>query len=177
MSAGRKSPARTRRSPHAEADSQIAQLQAMEDDPDQQEAEALLLLAKSKHLNVVQASLAILRERAHPGIRAPLHAKYDWCDGSRDPGGYIRAGIIHTLRPILQNDDLPILYRAVATYEMQGMYELCAGMRAASLLAFLDLDIELGAMFATRLLNDPRNSFSEEPALTAVHVLASCQQL
>jgi hypothetical protein len=176
MSAGRKSPVRGRRSPHAEADEQIAALHALEFEPDAQELQALVLLEKSKHLNAIQAALAVLRERADPGFRSALHAKYEWCNGGRDPGGFIRAGIIHALRPIIHWDDLPILYRAVATYEMQGMYELCAGVRAAALLAFLDLDVELGAMFATRLLNDPQNSFSEEPAMTAVHVLASCRQ-
>jgi hypothetical protein len=177
MPAGRKSPARTRRSPHAEADGQIAALRALEFEPEEQEREALALLAKSKHLNAVQVALSILQERAHPGLRLPLHEKYEWCDGGRDPGGFIRAGIIHALRPIINDDDLPILYRAVATYEMQGMYELCAGVRAAALLAFLDLDMDLGSLFATRLLNDPRNSFSEEPAMTAARVLASCQNL
>jgi hypothetical protein len=177
MPAGRKSPARTRRSPHAEADSQIAALRALEFEPEEQEREALALLAKSKHLNAVQLALSILQERAHPGLRSPLHEKYEWCDGGRDPGGFIRAGIMHALRPIITESDLPILYRAVATYEMQGMYELCAGVRAAALLAFLDLDMDLGALFATRLLNDPRNSFSEEPAMTAVRVLASCRNL
>ena len=174
MSAARKSP---RKSPHAEADGQITALRALEFEPEAQEREALALLEKSKHLNAVQAALSVLQDRPHPGLRAPLHAKYDWCDQGRDPGGFIRAGIIHTLRPIIQQDDLPILYRAVVTYEMQGMYELCAGVRAAALLAFLDLDMDLGALFATRLLHDPRNSFSEEPAMTAVHVLASCQNL
>jgi hypothetical protein len=176
MSAGRKSPAKGRRSPHAEADEQIAALHALEFEPERQEQQALTLLDKSRHLSVVQAALAILQSRAHPGLRPALHRKYDWCDSGRDPGGFIRAGIIHALRPIIQWDDLPILYRAVATYEMQGMYELCAGVRAAALLAFLDLDVELGALFATRLLNDPQNSFSEEPAMTAVRVLASCRQ-
>ena len=177
MPAGRKSPDRSRRSPHAEADARIAELRAMAENPAAREALALSLLEKSKHLNVAQAALAVLQEQAHPGLRAPLHAKYAWCNGSRDPGGFVRAAIIHALRPIIQQSDLPILYQAVATYEMQGLYELCAGVRAAALLAFLDLDIELAAMFATRLLNDPRNSFSEEPAMTAVHVLSAVRQL
>lgn len=177
MPAGRKTGSASRRSPHAEADAQIGQLQLLEDDPEAQEREALTLLEKSRDLRVVQAALAVLRERAHPGLRSALHAKYAWCDQRRDPGGFIRAGVIHALRPIIQWDELPILYQAVQTYEMQGMYELCAGVRAAALLGFLDLDTDLGAFHAARLLNDPQNSFSEEPAMTAVQVLAACRQL
>jgi hypothetical protein len=177
MPAGRKSPDRSRRSPHAEADAQIAELRALTGDPEAQESLALRLLEKSKHLNVAQVALDVLRERAHAALRPPLHAKFDWCNSSRDPGGFIRAGIVHALRPIIQPADLPILYRAATTYEMQGMYELCAGVRAAALLGFLDLDFDLAAMFAARLLIDPQNSFSEEPAMTAVHVLASGGQV
>jgi hypothetical protein len=177
MPAGRKPPARTRRSPHAEADEQIAALQALEFEPEEQERQALVLLEKSKHLNTVQAALTILKQRVHPGLRTALHAKYAWCNSSRDPGGFIRAGVVHALRPIIQWNDLPVLYSAVATYEYQGNYELCAGVRAAALLAFLDLDTALGALFANRLLNDPQNSFSEQPAMTAVQVLATCGQL
>ncbi len=177
MSVGRKSPERSRRSPHAEADAQIAEIRTLADDPEAQEALAVRLLEKSKHLNVVQVALTVLQERPQPTLRAPLHAKYAWCNGGRDPGGFIRAAIVHALRPMIQAADLPILYQAVATYETQGMYELCAGVRAASLLGFLDLDTDLAAMFATRLLVDPQNSFSEEPAMTAVHVLSTIGQL
>jgi hypothetical protein len=166
-----------RRSAHAEADAQISQLRDLEGDAAAQESEALRLLEKSKHLQVVQAALAVLGASAHPGLRAPLHAKYAWCSQKGDPGGFIRAGIIHALRPIAQWDELPIFYQAVQTYEYQGMYELCAGVRAAALLGFLDLDPGLAAMHAARLLNDPQNSFSEEPAMTAVGVLGATSTL
>jgi len=177
MPANRQPATRNRRSPHAIADAQIAELRAMQDDPAGQQELALRLMDQSKHLQVVQAALGILKTREDPALRPALHAKYDWCNSSRDPGGFIRAGIIETLRPIIRREDLPVLFRGVATYEMQGMYELCAGVRAAALLAFLDLDTGLAAMFGTRLLADPRNSFSEEPALTAAKVLALTDQV
>jgi hypothetical protein len=168
------------RSAHAEAKGQIAGLHALAAEPERQRAVAMDLVRKSRHPDIVRAALAILRDAEDPDLRPFLHEKYDWCDGSperNDSGGIIRAAIIRALQPIVHGDDLPILQRALVSYQTLGMYELCAELRAAGLLALNDLDPDLAALYAARFLTDPQNSNSGEPALSAVRLLAAQQAL
>jgi hypothetical protein len=169
-----------RTSPHAAAGRQVQDLAALADDPAAQRVLALALLDRSTHLEVLRAALAVLGEARDPDLRPALHAKYDWCEaapGKRDGSGYIRAGIVRALQPVINPDDAPLLQRAMVTYQMVGIYEVCAELRAAALLAANDLDPALAALFAARFLHDPRNSFSGEPARTALDVLAAQQNL
>lgn len=141
---------------------------------------AIDLVQRSRDLEVLRAALAVLAEEREPELRPMLHEKYAWCEsvpGKRDSSGFIRADIVRALHPILQPADDDILRRAMTTYQMQGMYELCAELRAAGLRAMNDLDPDTAALFAARFLNDPLTSFSGEPALTAVRVLAAQQRL
>lgn len=177
---GRTTADRRGRSAHAEAKGQIASLTALASDPDRQRDAAIELARKSRHPDIVRAALAILRDAEDPDLRPFLHEKYDWCDGAperNDSGGIIRAAIIRALQPIVHSDDLPILRRALASYQMLGLYELCAELRAAGLLALNDLDPDLAALYAARFLTDPLNSNSGEPALSAVRLLAVQQEL
>jgi hypothetical protein len=144
------------------------------------QAIALDLVERSRDLEVLRAALAVLEEARDPSLRPALHAKYDWCEAApvkRDSSGFIRAGIVRVLHPIVQPADEPVLLRALVTYQMQGMYELCAELRAAALQALADLDPETAALFAARFLTDPLTSFSGEPALTAIRLLAAQQRL
>lgn len=177
---GRASSARKGRSTHAEATHQIADLQALADDPERQRTAAMELVRKSRHPDIVRVGLKVLRDAEDPSLRPFLHQKYDWCDGSperNDSGGIIRAAIIRTLQPIIHGDDLPILQRALASYQMLGLYELCAELRTAALLALNDLDPDLAALYAARFLTDPSNSNSGEPALSSVRLLAAQREL
>lgn len=174
------STSRSRKSPHAEAGTQLTELAALVSDPAARVERALALMESSRHLEVVRAAITVLEEAADPALRPALHAKYDWCERSgsaRDSSGFIRAAIVRALHPILQPDDLPLLERALTTYQMQGMYELCAGLRAAALRAANDLDPTLAALYAARFLTDPLTSFSGEPARTAIQLLAAQQNL
>lgn len=138
------------------------------------------LVATSRDLEVIRPALAVLGEANDPSLRPFLHEKYAWCETQptrRDSSGFIRAGIIKALTPIIHVDDLPVLLRALATYQMQGMYELCAELRAAALVALNDLDPDLAACHAARLLIDPQTSFSGQPALTAAKVLGAQQNI
>lgn len=176
----RTSPARKGRSTHAEAKGQIADLTALASDPDRQRAVAMELVRKSRHPDIVRAALGILRDAEDPDLRPFLHEAYDRCDASperNDSGGIIRAAIVRALQPIIHTDDLPILQRALVSYQMLGLYELCAELRAAGLLALNDLDPDLAALHAARFLTDPLNSNSGEPALSAVRLLAAQQEL
>lgn len=144
--------------------------------PDERRAMAIDLVESSRDLEVLRAALAVLADAADPALRPLLHEKYAWCETSpvaRDSSGFIRAGIVRALQPIVQPADAPVLMRALTTYQMQGMYELCAELRAAALLAMGDLDPGTAALFAARFLTDPLTSFSGEPALTAIRLLAA----
>jgi hypothetical protein len=145
-------------------------------DPAERARLAVAMVERSRDLETLRAALAVLAERADPALRPLLHEKYDWCEASpvkRDSSGFIRAGIVRALQPVVQPADAPLLRRALTTYQMQGLYELCAELRAAALLAMADLDPGTAALFAARFLADPLTSFSGEPALTAIRLLAA----
>lgn len=157
----------------------LARLRETED-PQDRRAIALGLLARSRDLEIVRAALAVLAEEQDPELRHVLHEKYEWCEASpskRDSSGFIRADIVRALHPIAQTEDDALLRRALTTYQMQGLYELCAELRATALRAVNDLDPDTAALFAARFLADPLTSFSGEPALTAIRVLAAQQRL
>jgi hypothetical protein len=124
--------------------------------------------------------LRILQDELDPELRPVLHEKYAWFERApekNDSGGIVRAAIIRALQPIVHYDDLPILQRALISYQMVGMYEVCAELRVAGLNALADLEPELASFHAARFLRDPDNSNSGEPALSAVRLLAAQQQL
>lgn len=157
----------------------MRRLKAYAGRPVEQLAMAQELVATSRDLEVIRPALAVLGQANDPALRPFLHEKYAWCEAQstrRDSSGFIRAGIVKALTPIIQADDLPLLLRALVTYQMQGLYELCAELRAAALIALNDLDPDLAAYHAARLLSDPLTSFSGQPALTAVKLLGAQQQ-
>lgn len=157
----------------------MRRLKAYAGRPAEQLAMAQELVATSRDLEVIRPALAVLGQANDPALRPFLHEKYAWCEAQstrRDSSGFIRAGIVKALTPIIQADDLPLLLRALVTYQMQGLYELCAELRAAALIALNDLDPDLAAYHAARLLSDPLTSFSGQPALTAVKLLGAQQQ-
>ena len=159
---------------------QTRRLHALRADPDAQLVFAVEVLEASRDLEVVRPALKIIEEQGDPALRPLLHRKYLWCaeqPSRRDSSGFIRAAIVRALRPIGHPDDLPILDQALVTYQMQGLYELCAELRAAALLNLNELDPELAAFHAARLLADPLTGFSGEPALTAAKLLGAQQEL
>lgn len=169
----------SRPSAHALPDATIRALREFAD-RDGQLREAARLMESSRDLDVVRAAIGIIGSAADPAHRAALHRKYTWCEQQptrRDGSGYIRAAIVRALQPIVQPDDLPLLQRALTTYQMVGVYEVCAELRAAALVAVNDLDPGFATLFSARFLTDPRNSFSGEPARTAIQLLAAQQNL
>ncbi len=171
---------RSRPSGRQERERQQRRLHAARVDPAAQLALAIELIETSRDLEVVRPALKTIEERADPALRPLLHRKYLWCaeqPGRRDASGFIRAAIVRALRPIAHPDDRPILDRALVTYQMQGMYELCAELRAAALLTLNEIDPELAAYHASRLLTDPLTGFSGEPGLTAARLLGAQGEL
>ncbi len=147
--------------------------------PDEQADYAASLLDKERNVEVVLAALAVLAAREDFRFRPVLLRKYEYCDHNgvrRDPGGNVRIAILRALRPITQHDDIPLLERAVSTYEF--LYgEAASDLRAIALLLLNEVAPDLAGYHAVRLLVDEHTStMSGEPAVTAVRVLAAQHQ-
>jgi len=154
----------------------LDRLRELVDTPEEQAAYAEQLFRADKNPDVVRATLDVLARREDRRLRPVLLAKYAHCDQNgvrRDPGGTLRAAIIHALRPIAVPDDAPLLERAATTVEFL-FGEAAGDLRAAGLLVLKEVDQTLAGYHAVRLLTDEHTSImSGEPALTAVRVLAA----
>lgn len=164
-------------SPQAEVTAQLALLTEQTDDPVALRATAVEFVRRSPHLEVVRTALGVLGEMKDPANREVFHERYNAGGDKSDSGGFVRAATVRALQPIVSNDDRPLLMRALTTYQMQGMYEICADLRSAALIAMNDLDPDIAALFAARFLNDPGNSFAGQPGISAIRLLASHQRL
>ena len=139
---------------------------------------ALALVARDKDPRAVRAALEVLQAHPTREARPVLHTRFEHlaADGvKRDAGTYLRAAIVRALRPIAGPEDLPLLERAVSTYEwLPPRSEEASLLRSAGLVVLNDVDGRLAGFQAVRLLADEWTSrLSGEPALTAVGVLAS----
>lgn len=168
---------RASRSADANAGDQLRQLKELSDDPESQLHYALQVMEQSGHLDVLRTAIGIIGEARDTAHRDALIRKYDWCEAHGDTSGFVREAIVKAMQPIVQPQDLPLLQRAMTTYQLDGIYETCAGLRAAALIAANNVDPDFAAMFAARFLTDPQTSFSGEPAFTAIRVLAAQQDL
>jgi hypothetical protein len=159
----------------------IARLRALAGDPGAQAALALAMLDNRAATFDLVAALEVLAELAPSPARGRLLALYSTLDsggGKNDAGGIVRAACLRALRPVAQRDDVALLERAALTVEFlpPGRQEVCAGLRAAALVVMAELDPDLAALHAVRLLRDPHeNKMSGEPALTAARVLAAME--
>jgi hypothetical protein len=155
------------------------ELRALANDPAQQTALALRIVAGDRDTLNLRAALAVLQAHPTGQGRQPLldSFAYYMADGvRRDAGTYLRAAILMALRPVASIDDLPLLENAAATYEFlpPGRSEEAALLRSTALVALNELDDKRGALQSVRLLADRYTSaLSGEPALTAVRVLAA----
>lgn len=152
----------------------LVQLKALDALPAQQTALAIELLETHRSSQVVQAAAEVLEGHPDRAAGPALRKQYDnWFD-RRDPGGLIRSALLRALRPVADVDDIPRFERALWTYEFRSGDEIAGSLRAQGLLGTDDLDAELGAYHATRLLSDHRtSSMSGEPAITAARVLGA----
>jgi hypothetical protein len=166
----------------AQGETPIKRLDALGADPEAQRAFALELLDRPAATFDVQAALRTLARLPDPGNAARLHALYEYLDVDgvkRDSAGFLRAEILRALRPIVGAADVPLLQRAAMTVEYlpPGRQEVCSPLRAAALIVMVDVDLELAALNAVRLLHDEHvDLMAGEPALTAARVLAAIEQ-
>jgi hypothetical protein len=147
---------------------------------DEQARYAARLLDTEGNVQVALAALEVLRARHPDELRPALLRGYEHRDAKgarRDQGGAVRAAILHALRPIASTEDVPLLERAVTTYEFL-FGEATGDLRAAGLVVLNEVDGALAGYHAVRLLTDRHTDvMSGEPAVTAVRVLASQEQL
>ena len=141
---------------------------------------AIEVMTHSRDLETTRYAIGILEKAASAELRAPLVKKYDWCDEQphrRDGGGFIRAAIVRAMRPISSGDDATLFLHAMQTYEKDGAWETCADLRATGLLAMNDVDPTIAAIMAARFVHDPEATLSDEPAISAMRLLASHDEL
>ncbi len=161
----------------------LQQLADAADDPIGRADLAVEVLRRERRAQVIGPALRALEEYVPAAARDVLRDLYRDLDRDGvhfDGGGDFRAMILRTLRPWLTLEDLPLLERAVTTYEYlpPGRDEVAMGIRAAGLVALADLDPETARFQAARLLVDIETSrFSGEPARTAASVLAAHSEL
>ncbi|MEX0782977.1 MAG: hypothetical protein WD557_10030 [Dehalococcoidia bacterium] len=140
------------------------------------------LVATEKDPFVLRSALAALDGEALPTHRTKFLARYRELARSGpkgDPGAGLRIGLLKALRPLLRDDDLPLLEEALNTYEyIPGPgppSESAQGLRAEALLAMADRDPTRAAYQAVRLLVDDGNTdrYNGEPAVTAARLMSA----
>jgi len=164
-------------SPAREVANQLDLLRSVADDPAALRATASEFARHSGNLEVVKAAVVALGGMEDAGNRAVLHEVYATGTDRTDAGGFIRAAVVRALQPIVSEADRPLLMTALATYQTQGIYEICGDLRTAALVVMNDLDPDLAAFFAAGFLQDPGNALSGQPGTTAIRVLAAQQKL
>lgn len=159
------------------------QLEASSDQP----AEAIRDLAlellsvtlKRQYLDLALHKLGRVSETLELTHRPILRDKaaYYFENPGKDMGGNLREHLIRLLVPLCQPDDTPLLIAGMGVYERQPVRDVAQNLRAISLAALAELDLELAAAYAVRLLGeDDTSEFNGEPSITAINVLLRANQ-
>jgi hypothetical protein len=162
----------------------LQRLKELADSPEAQFNYALELVTTESRQDFLEAVLEVLSTASRDSrVRPALLAAYANCENvpSRsDAGCYRRIALLRALRPLARREDAPMLERAASTYEFlpPTRSEMAAGLRSTALVVLNEIDEQLAAYHAVRLLTDEHTSeLSGEPALTAAQTLASQGQL
>lgn len=137
---------------------------------------AASIMHEGRDLDTVRRAISLIGEAEDPAFRDDFQRKFNWCHEQptkRDGGGYIRAAVVRALRPVSDPGDSELFQHAMSSYEIDGSMELNGDLRAAGLVAMNDIDPDLAANWAARLMLDPQMTFSGDPANTAIRLLAS----
>ncbi|MCA9833212.1 MAG: hypothetical protein KC435_04655 [Thermomicrobiales bacterium] len=143
---------------------------------EEQIARAIELMRKSIDLDLTRHAIGILGRAESASLHDVLVEKYQWCDEQphrRDGGAYIRSAIVRAIRPISGPADVSLLLHAMQTYEHDAAWEVCSDLRAAAMMTMNDINPEITADFAVRFMHEPEATLSDEPALSAIRLLAS----
>ncbi len=148
--------------------------------PEAQLDYALALLATEFRQDLIDEALAVLATAPEDArARAALleaYARFEGASSRGDQGCYGRMALLRALRPLARREDAALLAHAASTYEFlpPGRSEVAAGLRSTALVVLNDVDEQLAAYHAVRLLTDQHTSpLSGEPAITAAQTLAA----
>ncbi len=163
--------------------SPAAELRALAGDPAAASALAVTILEGNHGKDTLLAALKVLAEHptdaARPVLRK-LYDRYNRDKGKHDQGGYLRRAVLETLRKVARPADAGWLAQACATYEFwpPDFAEDAVLLRAAALVALLDVDVDLARYHAARLLVDPFTArMTGEPATSAARVLGAMGEM
>ncbi|MCP4164699.1 MAG: hypothetical protein GY759_02255 [Chloroflexi bacterium] len=152
-------------------------------DTTERTAQAITYLTPKQRRDTQLAAIDVLIEYPTPEAHDSLFKLYTYYAShgpKRDPGAYMRHAILRALRPVTTLSDVPLLLDAVSTYEHlpPGFQEEAKLLRAGAIVILNELDDELAAYHAARLLVDGETDpMSGEPALVATKVLAPQNQM
>jgi hypothetical protein len=141
------------------------------------------VVANERAHRVLEPALVILAEAVWPHARGALRERFsDLTDnGMRyDQDCSLRIGIVRALRAIGSSEDLDVAERGVRTIQRNppARVDVAQALRGQCLLFLGEIDPARVEYFAVELLNDPHlSSFSGEPAVTAIQVLAARGQI
>lgn len=158
-------------------DAQVARLRMLvEANPAAALGLAIDLVERERVHRALEPALAVIERAAALEARPALRARYaDLAEhGDRhDQDCALRVAIVKALAAVETREDADVAERAIATVQIRMGVDVAQNLRAEGLLLLALLEPELTDYRAVELLNDPHMStFSGEPAVTAVRVLA-----
>jgi hypothetical protein len=163
-------------------DAQVARLRMLaEINPEGALALAIELVDRERVHRALEPALEVIARAAPVAARAPLRTRYfDLAEhGDRyDQDCALRVGIVKALAAIESREDADVAESAIATVQIRMGVDVAQNLRAEGLLLLALLEPEQADFRAVELLLDPHAStFSGEPSVTAVRVLAKRGQL
>jgi hypothetical protein len=165
--------------PKAAKVDKLQRLKDLSASPEIQVDYALTLIASELRQDIVEEALAVLATapgdaRVRPAL-LEAYSRFESGSGRGDQGCYGRMALLRALRPLARREDAALLAHEASTYEFlpPGRSEVAASLRSTALVVLNDVDEQLAAYHAVRLLTDQHTSpLSGEPAITAAQTLA-----
>jgi hypothetical protein len=163
-------------------DAEVARLRLLQaTDPAEAVAFAIELIGLRREHRVLEPALAALGDGPPAAARPPLRARYrDLAEnGDRvDQDCALRVAIVRALRGLDSRSDDDVAEDAIRTVQLRLGVDVAQALRAEGLLLLTESSPERADLLAAALLLDPHTStFSGEPAVTAMRVLARRGQL
>jgi hypothetical protein len=152
-------------------------------DPDAAYRLAAEIVARERAHRVLEPALEVLSARPSPDVRPALRQRFaDLTDnGMRyDQDCSLRVKIVQLLRSIGSPEDVDLAERGVRSIQLNppARVDVAQALRGQCLLLLSDIAPERAPYYAVELLHDPhQSSFSGEPAVTAIQVLAEHAQI
>jgi hypothetical protein len=163
-------------------DAEVARLRLLQStEPAQAVGFAIELIGRYREHRALEPALAALGDEPPAAARLALRARYlDLAEsGDRfDQDCALRVAIVRALRGLDSRSDDDLAEAAARTIQIRLGVDVAQALRAEGLLLLAESSPERADLLAAALLLDPHTStFSGEPAVTAMRVLARRGQL